>query len=81
MTAVRARGMGVCVFKVRVRSTRLDDETAVALRDTTTVYDLAIDFSKPPEVITAGLEALIQEGIDSGRWARRKGNTEPDSAT
>lgn len=79
--AAHARGMGVCVIEVRVRSTRLDKETGVAVRDTNRVYDLAIDFSKPPEMIVAGLQAVFQDGVDSGRWARRHGDTGPRSAT
>lgn len=54
----------------------------MAVRDTVNVYDLAIDFTAPPGEITAALEAIFQEGIDSGRWARRrKGNAGPSMTT
>jgi hypothetical protein len=69
------------VTEVRVRSIALDDDTAAAVRDTTRVYDLAIDFTKPPEQITVALEALFRDAIDSGRWARRKGDAGPQRAT
>jgi len=66
---------------VRVRSVVLDDDTAAAVRDTTKVYDLAIDFTKSPDEITAALEVLFRDAIDSGRWARRKGDAGPQRAT
>lgn len=50
---------------------RLDDDCPAALRDTTQVFDLAIDFTKSPEQITGALTALFQEGIDTERWTRR----------
>jgi hypothetical protein len=62
---------------VRVRAVSLDDDTAAAVRDTPRVYDLAIDFSKPPAEITAALTVLFQDAISSGRWARRGGDAGP----
>ncbi|WP_141726191.1 hypothetical protein [Actinacidiphila rubida] len=66
---------------VRVRAIRLDDETPAAVRDTTRLVDLAIDFSHPPGEITAALTALFQEAIDSKRWARREPPAGPTAAT
>lgn len=60
---------------------RLDDDCPAAVRDTTAVYDLAIDFTKPVEEITAALQCLFQEAIDTKRWARRGGNAGPTEAT
>jgi hypothetical protein len=59
------------VFEVRVRSMRLDGDCPAALRDTVDVYDLAIDFTKSPEQITAALQCLFEEAIESERWTRR----------
>lgn len=66
---------------VRVRSVRLDDKTPAALRDTTAVYDLAIDFSHDPEEITAALQVLFVEAIETRRWARRQGDAGPTEGT
>ncbi|MEV7897283.1 hypothetical protein [Streptomyces cyaneofuscatus] len=49
----------------------------MALRDSRTNYDLAIDFSYPPEQIAAALTEVFQEAVDSRRWSRR-GNGEHD---
>lgn len=69
---LRTPGNGGRVIEVRVRDARLDQGTPVALRDTTQVYDLAIDFQQDPADIVAGLRALFQDGVDSGRWGRRR---------
>lgn len=69
------------VPEVRVRAVRLDDDTPAAVRDTTGVFDLAIDFSHSPDEITAALTALFQEAIDSHRWARRQGTAGRTPAT
>jgi hypothetical protein len=36
------------------------------------VVDLGIDFNQPAEDIVAGLQAIIQDGIDTGRWTRNR---------
>jgi hypothetical protein len=69
------------VPEVRVRSIRLDDDCPAAVRDTVNVYDLAIDFTKSPEQITAALQCLFQEAIDSERWTRRRGDAGSSSST
>lgn len=40
------------------------------MRDSLSRYDLAIDFSWPPEAIVAGLQSVLRDGVDSGRWSR-----------
>lgn len=67
----REWGPGVTT-EVRVRDVRLDKGKPVAVRDTTRVYDLAIDFRQDPADIVAGLRALLQDGIDTGRWSRNR---------
>lgn len=42
----------------------------MAVRDGLHQYDLAIDFSWPPEAIVAGLQRVFTDGVDSGRWSR-----------
>lgn len=69
------------VPEVRVRAVQLDDDVPVALRDSRAVYDLAIDFSKPPAQIVAALQALFRECIDTGRWQRRARVTEDEKPT
>jgi hypothetical protein len=59
----------------------LDDDTPAAVRDTNQIFDLAIDFTKPPEQITAALTVLFEDAIRSERWTRRKGNVGPDATT
>jgi hypothetical protein len=66
---------------VRVRSVRLDDATPAAVRDTTNVYDLAIDFSHEPEQIVAALQALFEDAIETERWTRRQGDAGSTDAT
>lgn len=56
---------------------RLDNDEPAALRDTTNVFDLAIDFSKPEEQIVAAVQCLLQEAANE-RWTRRKGAAGPD---
>ncbi|MEV7394896.1 hypothetical protein [Streptomyces sp. NPDC091215] len=56
--------------RVRVHAKDLKGETPVAVRDARDRYDLAIDFSFPPEKIVAGLQQVFQDGVDSGRWSR-----------
>lgn len=55
---------------VYVRAADLKGETPVAVRDSLSRYDLAIDFSRPPEEIAAGIQSVLQDGVDSGRWSR-----------
>ncbi|MFH8792268.1 hypothetical protein [Streptomyces sp. NPDC017941] len=43
-----------------------------AMRDSSKEFCLAIDFSRPPEEITASLTLLFQRNIDSRRWSRQK---------
>lgn len=82
LSAPRDRGQGLNEGPaVRVRSTRLDDDTPAAVRDTLTVYDLAIDFSHDPEEITAALQTIFEEAIATRRWARRSPCTGLDTAT
>ena len=69
--------------EVRVHAKDLKGETPVAVRDGLTRYDLAIDFSWPPEDIVAGLQRVFQDGVDSGRWSRSdhgQAPTEPNEA-
>lgn len=56
---------------MRVTSEDLHGEASVALRDSRTAYELAIDFSHSPECIAEALTEVIQEGVDSHRWTRR----------
>ena len=56
--------------QVYVQAVDLKGETPVAVRDSLDRYDLAIDFSWPPEAIVASLQTLFREGVGSGRWAR-----------
>lgn len=56
--------------KVHVRAANLKGETPVAVRDSLNRYDLAIDFSWPPEEIAASLQSVFREGVDTGRWSR-----------
>ncbi|WP_327333672.1 hypothetical protein [Streptomyces anulatus] len=65
------------VPNVRVTSENLHGEAPVALRDSRSNYELAIDFSYPPEQIAAALTDVFQEAVDSHRWSRR-GNGEHD---
>jgi hypothetical protein len=60
------------VIEVRVRDVRLDQGRPVAVRDTLSVYDLAIDFEQDPADIVAGLRELFQDGVDTGRWTRNR---------
>jgi hypothetical protein len=55
---------------VHVHAADLRGETPVAVRDSLTAYDLAIDFSWPPEDIVASLQSLFRDGVNSGRWSR-----------
>ncbi|MEV1063437.1 hypothetical protein [Streptomyces sp. NPDC050263] len=56
--------------KVFVHAVDLQGETPVAVRDGLRQYDLAIDFSWPPEAIVASLQQLFTDGVESGRWSR-----------
>lgn len=56
---------------VRVTSEDLRGEAPVALRDSRSSYELAIDFSYPPEQIVAALTDVFQEAVESRRWSRR----------
>ena len=56
--------------QVTIHTVDLNGETPVALRDSRTRYDLAIDFTWPAKDIASALQSLIQDGIDSGRWVR-----------
>lgn len=60
---------------------RLDDDCPAAVRDTSQVFDLAIDFTKSPHEITAALQCLFQEAIDTERWTRREGNAGTNGTT
>ena len=57
--------------RVHVRAMNLRGEAPVALRDSRSRYELAIDFSWPPEKIAAALTGIFQEAVDSDRWSRR----------
>lgn len=59
----------------------LDDGTPAAVRDTSSIYDLAIDFSHSPEEITAALQCLFEEAIRTRRWGRRQGDAGPDRSS
>jgi hypothetical protein len=56
--------------RVHVRAKDLGGEAPVALRDSLSAYDLAIDFSYPPERIAEALTLVMQECVDSRRWNR-----------
>jgi hypothetical protein len=58
------------VYEVCVHAADLKGETPVAARDTLERYELAIDFSWPPEAITASLQAIFQDAVGSQRWSR-----------
>ncbi|MEV6076853.1 hypothetical protein AB0L80_17340 [Streptomyces sp. NPDC052069] len=55
---------------MRVTNEDLRGEAPVALRDSRTNYELAIDFSYPPEQIAAALTDVFQEAVNSRRWSR-----------
>ncbi|MGW0417494.1 hypothetical protein [Streptomyces sp. NPDC003015] len=55
---------------VNVHAADLNGETPVAVCDSLTRYDLAIDFSRPAEDIAPALQTVLRDGVDSGRWAR-----------
>lgn len=55
---------------VYVRAADLKGETPVAVRDSLSRYDLAIDFSWPPEKIAAGLQSVFRDAVDAERWSR-----------
>lgn len=57
--------------RVRVSVKDLRGEAPVALRDSLSSYDLAIDFSWPPERIVEALTNVFQECVDSRRWSRQ----------
>lgn len=59
---------------------RLDNDGPAALRDTTRVFDLAIDFSQPEEDIAAAVQSLLSEALNT-RWTRRQGGTGSNSST
>lgn len=63
---------------MHVHAKDLRGETPVAVRDGTQHYDLAIDFSWPAEDIVAGLQELLQDGVDSGRWSRSDHSAAPE---
>lgn len=70
---MRAHGNGGRVVeppKVHVQAADLKGETPVAVRDSLSSYELAIDFSWPPEAIVASLQQVFRDGVDSGRWSR-----------
>ncbi len=58
--------------QVTVYAADLGGRAPAALRDSRNEYRLAIDFSRPPEEITASLTLLFQESIDTRRWTRRQ---------
>ncbi|MEV6313405.1 hypothetical protein AB0M10_33055 [Streptomyces sp. NPDC051840] len=66
---------------MHVSAEDLRGEAPVALRDSSTSYNLAIDFSYPPEQIAEALTGVFQEAVDSHRWNRATGNGQvrPDS--
>jgi len=57
-------------YEVHVEAADLKGETPVAVRDGLQRYELAIDFSWPPDAIAAGLQAIFQEAVESERWSR-----------
>ena len=63
---------------VSVRCKCLGGKAPVAVVDSREVFDLAIDFSRPPEEIAASLTWIFQEAIDTGRWVRRGTRGHPD---
>lgn len=64
------KGTEPSVPEVRVHAVDLQGETPVAVRDSLTRYDLGIDFSFPAEDIAAGLQTVLRDGVDGGRWSR-----------
>jgi hypothetical protein len=61
------------VPQVTVYAADLGGRASAALKDSRTEFRLAIDFSQPPEKITASLTELFQESVDTRRWTRRQG--------
>lgn len=57
--------------QVSVHCKDLGGKAPVAVTDSIELFDLAIDFSRPPEEIAAGLTMIFQEAVDTGRWIRR----------
>lgn len=68
---------------MQVSAMDLRGEAPVALRDSLTTYDLAIDFSWPPERIAEALTGVLQECVDSRRWTRSNTgeHAQPDGGT
>lgn len=58
------------MYEVHVKAADLKGETPVAVRDGLDRYELAIDFSWPPDAIAAGLQAIFQEAVETERWSR-----------
>ena len=72
------------VYEVHVEAADLKGETPVAVRDGLGRYELAIDFSWPPDAIAAGLQAIFQEAVDCERWSRndtREHGATPEEST
>lgn len=65
---------------VTVYAADLGGKAPAALRDSRNQFLLAIDFSQPPEKITASLTQLFQESVDTRRWMRRQGPDDDEGA-
>lgn len=55
---------------MRVTAVDLHGEAPLALRESLRSFELAIDFSRPPEELAAALTELFQDAVDAGRWQR-----------
>ncbi|CAM5719035.1 hypothetical protein [Streptomyces fumanus] len=58
--------------QVTVYAADLGGKAPVALKDSTSEFRLAIDFSQPPEKITASLTQIFQDNVDARVWTRRE---------
>jgi hypothetical protein len=70
----------VATPQVTVYAADLGGRAPAALKDSRREFVLAIDFSQPPEKITASLTELFQESVDTRRWTRREGPDEDEGA-
>jgi hypothetical protein len=68
----------VATPQVTVYAADLGGRAPAALKDSRSEFVLAIDFSQPPERITASLTELFQESVDTRRWTRRDGPDEDE---
>lgn len=58
------------VPRISVRVANLGGSRPIAVYDDLEKFVMGIDFSRPPEEITAAMQDFIEESVTSGRWTR-----------